>query len=491
MIRTGILQGFRSQEDGSVLTVFALMLAIFFGILALSYDFGRVASTQSELQSFADNVALAAAGELDGEADSISRAQLAAATLVADWQTYGEGDNDLSGLDEFTLAFYAARPPQGGSAVATSDPHAARYVSVTINDRAVTPILGAVFGALTDNGSGRDSVDAHALAGFSQYACDVTPLMVCAPTVDFSADASIGQEIQLETQLTVNKLDPGTLAFLNPVTQLVGIDSVCAGLSGLGLDLCMIAAEGDRGNCVGPDISEPDNELLSLELNAALNLPFDIFGGPAAGLVNNPLFTAAPNVVSGYAPASGQRIGDNPITAVGQIGLPSDDCQGTTCSLLGDGNWSGGRENYINVNYGGTDPHPTAETRFQFYLAEIEAMANTGGGGGGLLGGGLLGGGGVVGGLLGGLLGPTCTSQVSADPARRVIVTAVVDCNQLSAGVSISDLPIQEYAELFLTNPTGLDGTNTVSVEVLGRLSDDPEENVTNSFVRDVIRLYD
>ena len=45
---------------------FGVSMAVLFGIVALSFDIGRLGSTQSERQSFADNVALAAAGELDG-----------------------------------------------------------------------------------------------------------------------------------------------------------------------------------------------------------------------------------------------------------------------------------------------------------------------------------------------------------------------------------------------------------------------------------------
>jgi len=69
---------------------------------ALSFDMGRVASTQSELQSFADNVALATAGELDGNADSITRAQAAAAAMITDTQTFGTNGQALN-IGDVTL----------------------------------------------------------------------------------------------------------------------------------------------------------------------------------------------------------------------------------------------------------------------------------------------------------------------------------------------------------------------------------------------------
>ncbi|SLN73902.1 hypothetical protein ROG8370_03638 [Roseovarius gaetbuli] len=52
---------FKRSQDGYVLLIVALSLAAMIGFLALTFDFGRLATTQSELQSFVDNVALNAA----------------------------------------------------------------------------------------------------------------------------------------------------------------------------------------------------------------------------------------------------------------------------------------------------------------------------------------------------------------------------------------------------------------------------------------------
>ena len=73
------LDSFGRDDDGAILVFWAVGLAVFLGVVALSFDTGRIFSTQSELQSFADHVALAAAGELDGADDAITRAQAAAA----------------------------------------------------------------------------------------------------------------------------------------------------------------------------------------------------------------------------------------------------------------------------------------------------------------------------------------------------------------------------------------------------------------------------
>ena len=72
-------------------------MVVFFGFLALTLDIGRLSATHTEFQSFADNVALAAAGELDGKNDAITRATAAAANMISDSQTFANGSNTLSG----------------------------------------------------------------------------------------------------------------------------------------------------------------------------------------------------------------------------------------------------------------------------------------------------------------------------------------------------------------------------------------------------------
>ena len=177
----------------------AMTLAVFIGLVALSVDFGRMAAAQSELQSYADNVALAAAGELNGLSDSITRATLAAQTFIIDTQTFGDGDVILSNEGDYQLAFFSSPPTPTSSGIATTDPYFAGYIQVTATQQNVSAVFGAAFAALTDQGSGEGLVNATAVAGFTQYACDITPLMFCAPSIDFRADDNIGNSILLST----------------------------------------------------------------------------------------------------------------------------------------------------------------------------------------------------------------------------------------------------------------------------------------------------
>lgn len=496
MILRRALQHARHSEDGSILALFAIVMALFFGIIALSFDFGRTASTQSEMQSFADNVALAAAGELTGDSSAISRARLAATTLITDTQAFGDGGANLDASD-FTLTFYADNPASGGSP--TEDPSLASFVTVDAAPRQVSAVFGAAFAALSGTGvDGAQGVAARATAGHDRFACDITPLMICAPAAGIDVNASIGSALTLDASVSTGNLVPGVIAALQPVDTIVPVtDPICAGLSGLGLDLCQIASEGPKASCYpDTDARTPDN-LLELEIDSALNVRFDIFGGAATGLINNPIYPAAPNVLSGFEPSSGQCIGSNPQQSATLIGLPGDDCHSAgSCGISGNGDWSLGRQAYIDANYGGTDPYPEARTRYDFYLAEIAAAGAASTNNNGLLGG--LGG---LGSGLGGLgsvlpdltdaILPSCSSEISTDPARRVIVTAFVDCSGAGLNASVETLPIIDYAEVFLLSPAGLNSSANLQVEILGGLSEDPDDNVTNGRMRSVVRLFE
>ena len=101
---------FARDERGAILVLWALFLAVAFGFLALAFDLGRIATTQAQLQSFADQVALAAAGELDGRTDSITRATAAANGLIDGQQTYANGSQALGGSGDYTLTFLSTLP---------------------------------------------------------------------------------------------------------------------------------------------------------------------------------------------------------------------------------------------------------------------------------------------------------------------------------------------------------------------------------------------
>jgi len=71
------------SDQGFVLIVTCIILAILLGLAGLGIDIGRIYVIQSELQAFSDAAALNAALQLDGTERGISRARQAASEFAA------------------------------------------------------------------------------------------------------------------------------------------------------------------------------------------------------------------------------------------------------------------------------------------------------------------------------------------------------------------------------------------------------------------------
>lgn len=479
---------FTRDDQGAILLFWAFALAVVLGMVALFFDIGRVASTQSELQSYADHVALAAAGELDGKTDAISRAQGAAAALISDSQTFGLGGQALSSVD-YTLEFFSTLPPSDLSAMAaglTRIPADAVYARVTLTPKTVSYTFGAALQVLTGAARSDPAVGATAVAGFTQYACDITPMMFCIPSPSFDADnpATIGDMIRLRSGGQGAAWGPGNFGFLEPTTLALDASGNCAGSGGTGPTLrCVLGAVGNITQCFAVrGVNTEPGQKVGIT-NDALNTRFDMWSGAMNSEKNNPVFAPAPNVIKGIEPNGGNACAwNNPQPTADTAALPRDDCY-PGCAPYGDGNWAAGRATYVAANYAGTDPHPLplAVTRYQYYLAEIAAA----------------GGGGATTPILSGLSEtgrPMCSLNQSTDPDRRVIIVAGVDCTANQITGRSTAVPVHQMVKMFITEPVVANGqTNGLDIyaEIIGR-ADSPGAGTVGSgaIFHDVVQLY-
>ena len=494
------------DEHGGILVFWAVSLAVLLGIVALSFDIGRISVTQTELQSFADSVALAAAGELDGQDDAIDRATAAAEAMISDRQTYATGSSVLSGPTDYTLAFLASLPASDTVAATdtTTNPADAIYVRVTVNARTVELTFAAAFAALTGTTPINNQVSARAVAGFTAYACDVTPLMFCIPP-GWTADAHIGDMIQLRAGGSGGGAwAPGDFGFVDPSKVLVDTEGPCGGLSGGNLDRCLIGAEGPITQCFsyrGIDV-EPGQKVGSYE--AAINTRFDIYTATMNGKKNDADFAPAPNVIKGIIPKNGNCIGNEEISP-NTIGQPRDACFATgTCNdvnggdgpRFGDGTWD--RTAYFSTNYSpfdGTVPaslqtwfdayavDPSAPTRYEVYLAENAISGD------------ILTGDGHDGDPIAETGRPRCNTASNPEitALRRVVIAAGIDCAANGIGGAASDVPVDEYVKIFLTEPASNDGAGTsftIWGEVVGTAGGAGSGAGEDALFHDVVQLY-
>lgn len=487
MARLAQIKRFRSDEAGAVLVFWAIALSLSLILIAWAFDMGRVAATQSELQSYVDQVALAAAGELDGRADSITRAQAAADQLIADSQTFGAGSKALAGDTNYTIDFHATLPTSDRSALgaATTVPEDAVYARVTAVPQSVRFNFGAAYAMLTGGTRPPASVGAVAVAGFTQYACDITPLMFCLPNTGYKADAHVGDLLLLRSGGGNNLWQPGNFGFLDPANVKVDPNGPCAGLNGANLDRCLLGAQGSITQCFSiRGVDTDPGQSRGIE-ERAFNVRFDMYAGNMQSLKNDPAYAPAPNVIKGVIPqGSGSCIGNNSSPA-NTLPLPFDDCFASGgCTRFGDGNWSVGRSAYVAANYGGADPHATASTRYEYYLAEIARA------GGAMSGNPILTGAG-----LDETGRPQCAPNPSPDPDRRVVVAAGIDCQRYPFSGRAMNVPVDEFFRLFMTRPVGVSPTSNSTfdlwVEVIGSAGGvGSGSSSTAGIFRDVVQLY-
>ncbi len=488
-------RAFLEAEDGQTLVFVGVSLALLLGLVSLSFDLGRASITQSDLSSYADNVALAAAAELDGKADAITRATAAAEGMISDTQTFGTGDTQLAGAVDFDLTFLASLPASDTATPTdlTTDPEDARFAWVIANDVTVETDFARAFRGLRGNAHQESTVSAEAVAGMTQMACDIAPLMFCVPS-GWEAEDNIGTMINLRSGGQGAAWGPGDFGFLRPDTSLVDPAGPCAGLNGAQLYRCLVGATGNIAGCVsqnGVNIEPGQREGVT---TPALNTRFDIYTGAMQGKRTDPHYSPASNVVkalwrgAGGGGGANQCIQNNGEPTTNTMALPRDTCLQGACGRFGDGTWS--RASYINTNHGGTDPVtgpvPGAApgSRWELYLAEI-AKANAAGPAAPILTPGLQETG-----------RPVCSTQPPAGPQRRLLVSAGIDCDTNPINGAATDVPVDQFVVVFMTEPATNYGATTpptldIFVEVVDVAGDGGGgASGFGGIFRDVVQLY-
>ena len=213
-----LLRRFADDTRGGILALSVVLLLFVLGTGGLILDFGRVWNSQSELQAFADHAALVAAGELDGTADAITRANNALAQLISDRQAYASQNVTLDANDlqaTFLRGLPAADTDNDFSPFVTTDPALAQFVRVVVDPHTVSTIFANMLLAVSGNAQVDFDVGAAAVAGYTQFVCDITPLMFCTPG---GMDRETlrgwlpGRQIRLKAQ---NSWGPGAFGLLD------------------------------------------------------------------------------------------------------------------------------------------------------------------------------------------------------------------------------------------------------------------------------------
>jgi len=485
------LQHLIRSQGAAVAPTVALSL---FGLIAvggIAFDYARMATLDTELQQAADQAALAAATQLDGKSDAISRATDAAQKLIKNNALFAnDQSSDGSNVTIPTIKFYSAFTDDGDDTndTETSKGEDAQFVKVTTNPRtaryALTPIVGVLY---TNNLKGT------AVAGMESAICNVPPLMMCNPAetagntdayANTSWTASTGIGIRLSADATAG-IGPGNFGFLD--TDLTngagaGADELKVALSWDKFPVdCIPAAKvitkpGMMGNAVLPYINErfdiPQNgqECPKLKGNSGTcssgtnvrkdvvstktgkNLCTDWQENPYPATTSEYNATTYPNNPARYeAPSSGSNLASTVTPKI--MGLPRDRCHAiaglngvgncvnpntkTSPYRLGDGNWD--INAYWRANYGKAYDNSlgTSPTRYDVYKSETSIPLTKLGYGGSTA-----------------YSTRQCMAQSASNPDKRRLSIAIVNCNAQNSKIQgKSSVIVAKWIDVFLVEP--------------------------------------
>jgi Flp pilus assembly protein TadG len=473
------LFGIGGDKRAAVAPTVALSLFALIGAGGIAFDYAHMASLDTELQDAADQAALAAASQLDGEPQACARAVEAARVLLSNQTLFANdggglgvtiedsavctSDTDIADDADASVRFFQDK---AGLVPATNNDEA-NFVEVVVDTRRANYALTPVVGALSSG-----DLSAKARAGLGTALCKVPPLMVCPPSgaaLDWNtlrghgvrAVSNSGPNWAPGAFGYIGPNDSGSvqigLAFQNPVFQcqsVNGEENVSAGgptpaIVAINTRFDIEDMSGGGGQALTP--------CLSGACPAAVDVVKDLVragnasGGNACKIHNNGWKLVA-TAANRFVPRA-KNVADaamTPIDANGIIdamGLPRDDCHYTsynsacTDGRFGDGQWA--RGDYFNKYHSGRIPADAATmTRYETYRWEIDNnyvpnVVASGSGAGALRQNG----------------SPVCSTG-TLDPLRdRRVLQVAVGGNCAALHGSSTPVQVQKWVEMFLVEP--------------------------------------
>ena len=516
------------DNSAAVAPTIALSLFALVGAGGIAFDYARMASMDTELQTAADQAALAAAAQLDGETGACARAAAAANGMVTNQSLMANDNGGLAvtvpneaGCDATGQIRFYQNPAK--TTAATSDANA-KFVEVEVDPReafyALTPVVGAFrSGALT----------AIAFAGLDSAICKVPPLMLCNPNESGDPNFTIANYVGKGVRLVGNDgggiYGPGNFGFLDTgagngaqtLRQVLGASNVpgdCVSGDGVDTETGSIISVRDALNTRFGIYDQGLNNacgstgaLCPPSSNIRKDLALDGNGNTFAklGLTNNNNgWKEAANPYPGVAKMNGTNgsgtygsLTDAEISNIAPMGYPEDMCHAFSldnlgaCSggRIGDGNWdryayfksnsasyptitsTSALTSFLNSTFGTTAP-----TRYQVYQWEMDNASTR-----------------LLPQSVPSSLNaysrpsdltpePTGISPSSTQIDRRVLTVAVINCTAEGVSGHTTGVEVKKWIDIFLVQPSlaRTVGTRTengdIYVEIIGETQNATDE---------------
>ncbi|MEM9198244.1 MAG: TadE/TadG family type IV pilus assembly protein [Pseudomonadota bacterium] len=325
---------FASDIEGLVTIQVLLFSVMLFGAIGFVIDFGRAYSAHSQMQSYIDQVALAAASELDQRdgrdgdgvkiADTAIERATAAASGVSKTSIFTQGGGDF----QIAQLIFLAGPPTDangmfdyalvtGGTLTTTDPVLATHVVAIAQPASVrASLLDISVGGISDS-INEIPIGAYAVATRKQVTCEgISTLVMCNPfendatrSLNSVFDYGDGFRLRMTASqalgLSSTATQIGVGLIKNPVVLGQTDSGACeepmtlpgyAGQTGAALealrDKCLLAVVDTGLTCVNDELivkeAAPDTVVTGL------NVRFDLYDAEMAEVL-----TADPTLASG------------------------------------------------------------------------------------------------------------------------------------------------------------------------------------------------
>jgi Flp pilus assembly protein TadG len=479
-----LILDFARDRSAAIAPMYAIALFGLIMIAGVGWDYSRLMTMDSELQNAADQAALAAATQLTGVTGARAAAQNAAtnflATAGSGWENETKLSNDGGGrtVGGLTFEFFQGwnHVTDVPGAAATSDANA-RYVRVTVDGRQARYALTAIGGVISSG-----DINARAVATLEAAACNIPPVMVCAPT----GDAGWPRASDIGTALDMREGPQNSTDFTPGNFDLLAVDyeGVANNVKNRTLGL-----NSDFLGCTNAQLQTDPGRRVSQ--NTAVNTRFGIYSNgnnfgceadgdfcPAQVTRNDLVRRVNVNNLNNAtcANSSGGDLipfSDVPVTpAVPKQGFPLDTCQSlglVGCLSFGDGVWAA--QAYMDAIHNGLDIATVTDldsngriSRYEVYeweradatrtaqreLARVRGNRNSG------------------------TLYCSAPRPIQGTPVvpsstqkdRRVLTFAVVDC---AGNNGRFDANTFKFVDMFLLGPmSGSTGSRELKAEIMG-----------------------
>lgn len=488
------------NDQGAVVPTVALSLVGLIAAGGIAFDYAHLEALHTEVQSAADQAALAAASQLDGQSGACLRAAKAAVSMLNNNALFANGSTSRAitvteqdacggtGQIQFYQSYDQTTDVAGKAADADSD---AFVVSVSVDAKqalyALTPIVH-----LFRSGN----ITGTAIAATGHAICKTPPVMVCNPNeptgnttenLAFTPTAGVGLNL-----VTGDATVPGNFGWLQAnngpgasnLAEELGYNTPpgdCQPSQGVttktGMDTSVIDALNTRfdvyaggnqtcpsqggGTCSPSDVTRKDLVCATAGADPKTGAnPSTCKSNPNWSEASKPYRLAVTTCKTGPCTPPADLSGA-PGTDPTIMGYPPDECHMSptsgACGVVGNGTWD--RNAFFRVNYGwassawpGNTGLDANATRYQVYkwerahpdvsgkgIAIPDAQKD-----------------GSTNNYAFGspATGHTGVTQTSTQADRRVMAVAVLNCHALNTNGHTVGVPVAAWMDVFLVQPS-------------------------------------